>query len=75
MSPSEIAFNRSDSLTLNSDALVIFVVPNANDAAMLRIGISSIILGIISSGMFMPFKVEDFTNISPTFSLHSTLLF
>ena len=43
VSPSEIAFNRSDSLTLNSDAVVIFVFPNANDAAMLRIGISSII--------------------------------
>ena len=47
LSPSEIAFSLSDSLTLNSDAFLITVWPFAKHAAILSMGISSIILGMI----------------------------
>ena len=47
----------------------------ANEAAILKIGISSIMFGIIYSGTSMPFKFEDLTKISPTSSFELNLLF
>ena len=57
-SPSEIAFNRSDSFTLSSAASLIIVSPSANAAAIDKIGISSIILGIIDPSRITPDSVD-----------------
>ena len=66
--PSPIASNLSDSFTLNSLASEIFVIPSAQAAAILKIGISSIILGIMSPPIFMPLNCDDLTIKSPAFS-------
>ena len=59
MSPSEIACNLSDSLTLSSAAFLITVCPSAKHAATLNIGISSMIFGIILSGTSIPLSSEE----------------
>ena len=69
-----MALNLSDSFTFSSDAFFIVVFPLAKIAAILNIGISSIIFGIIEFGTSIPCKFDDSTKISPTFSLHTSLL-
>ena len=54
-----MALNLSDSFTFSSDAFFIIVLPLAKIAAILNIGISSIIFGIIESGTSIPSKFED----------------
>ena len=73
VSPSEIACNLSDSFTLSSAAFLITVFPSAKHAAMLNIGISSIIFGIMSSETLIPFNLDDFTKTSPTISFETFL--
>ena len=63
-----MALNLSDSFTFSSDAFFIIVSPSAKIAAILNIGISSIIFGIIEFGTSIPTKFEDLTqNISYLF--------
>ena len=66
--PSSMAISLSDSLNLNSPAPVIDVSPSAKLAAIDKIGISSIILGIDFSSIFIPLKAEEETSISATSS-------
>ena len=68
--PDAIASSLSDSFTRSSLASFITVLPLAAEAAMLRIGISSMIFGIMEPPISVPFKDDDMTSISPTFSLH-----
>ncbi len=57
---------RSLSLTRNSSAFLIIVVPWAKTAATAKMGISSINLGIISPAMVQLFKPLERTRISAT---------
>jgi len=63
-----IAKSLSDSLILNSSRLGKKVSPLAKEAAIIKIGTSSIILGIISLLILIPLNKEDFTCIVPTVS-------
>ena len=56
-----MALNLSDSFTFSSDAFFIIVLPLAKIAAILNMGISSIIFGIIESGTSIPSKFDDLT--------------
>ena len=51
------------------------MVPSAHAAAMLKIGISSIILAITPPLISTPFNSDDSTNISPTNSPDKMFLF
>jgi hypothetical protein len=62
-------------LTRNSSASDIDVSPSAKAAAMLRIGISSIMFGITSPLMLIPLKEEDLTYMSPTSSFDISFWF
>ena len=67
--PSAIAWSLSDSFTRSSEAPFMLVSPFAKDAAIENIGISSIMLGIISSGTSTPTNSDENTSKSPTSSL------
>ena len=50
------------------------VCPSAKEAAILKIGISSMIFGIMLFGTFIPSNCEDFTIMSPQSSLQVFVL-
>jgi hypothetical protein len=62
-------------LTRNSSASDIDVSPSAKAAAILKIGISSIMFGITSPLMLIPLKEEDLTYMSPTSSFDVSFWF
>jgi hypothetical protein len=62
-------------LTRNSSASDIDVSPSAKAAAILRIGISSIMFGITSPLILMPLSEDDLTYISPTSSFDLSFWF
>jgi len=51
-----------------------FGILNLQPFYSIFLGISSIIFGIIEFGTSIPCKFDDLTKISPTFSLHTSLL-
>ena len=63
-SPRATAFNLSDSFTRSSSAPSILVWPEAKEAAIQSIGISSIRLAIMLPPIFIPCNSELFTLMS-----------
>ena len=73
LKPSDTACSRSDSFTLNSAASHINVSPSANAAAIDKIGISSMMFGIISPDNCTPFNFDFLTTKSAHGSPDSSL--